>query len=235
MSATPRLELGRLPDRIRHLPVARGWPVPWFVTWIDGAPDFRLADREKFHRAMKERRCWVCGQSLGVNLAFVLGPICGMTRTTTEPPCHLGCAEWSAKHCPFLARPQSRRRWDDERMPDVQAEIPILRNPGVTLIWVTHHYGQFPDQQGRPLLSLGPPVRVLWYAEGHRATRAQVEASVEAGLPALLELAYARDRADPWAKAEATVLRQAHALTHLYPRAPLGPEVLSLPPTGAEP
>ena len=38
-----------MPSRIAALPVdERGYPVPWFVAWIDGKPEFRCADPAKF-------------------------------------------------------------------------------------------------------------------------------------------------------------------------------------------
>jgi hypothetical protein len=66
--------------------------VPWFVAWFDGKPEFRAMDGLKWIRAVREHLCWVCGGRLGVWQTFVLGPMCGINRTTVEPPCHLECA-----------------------------------------------------------------------------------------------------------------------------------------------
>lgn len=92
-----RPELEALPVRLRKLPVdARGYPVPWFVDWIEGpegrVPEFRAMDPRKWVRAVKERLCWVCGEALGRWLVFPIGPMCAITRTTAEPPSHLDCA-----------------------------------------------------------------------------------------------------------------------------------------------
>lgn len=188
-----RPELSALPDRIKDLPVHRGYPVPWFAAWPDGPggePEFRTADGEKFRRAIKERRCWVCGQQLGAHLAFVLGPMCGITRTTSEPPTHRGCALWSIRNCPFLTRPDMERR--DANLPAGTidaAGCPIHRNPGVCLLWVTKTYEVFPDQNKRPLLSVGDPLEVLCFAEGRAATRAEIDFSITGGLPHLQKLA----------------------------------------------
>jgi len=184
----PRPELTRLPPRLARLPLdSRGYPVPWFVHWIDGAPEFRLMDPAKWMRAVRERRCWVCGDTLGQYLTFVVGPMCGLNRTTSEPPCHRDCAEWSALNCPFLSRPHMKRREDEliEACKGNNAGDMIARNPGVTLLWTTKSYQVFDDGRGRPLIAMGPSLRVAWVAEGRNARLSEVVASVESGLPAL--------------------------------------------------
>src|SRR6516164_3611940 len=97
-----------LPDKLKHLPIdERGYPVPWFVDWVDGKPEFRAMDGRKFRDAIKKRLCWVCGDRLGINLAFLAGPMCGINRTSAEPPSHYICAAWSARNCPFLNNPHA--------------------------------------------------------------------------------------------------------------------------------
>lgn len=192
-----RPELGTLPARIAKLPIdPRGYPVPWFVDWIDGpdgpetVPEFRVMDPRKFVRAVKERLCWVCGEKLGAWLAFPIGPMCAITRTTAEPPCHRECAEWSIKFCPFLSEPRTVRRTD--RLPDqIQdaAGAMITRNPGVTCLWITRSFEMWNDGHGKPLITVGKPEAVAWWCEGRSATRAEVEASTESGLPILMAAA----------------------------------------------
>jgi hypothetical protein len=133
----------------------------------------------------------VCGDRLGSYLAFAIGPMCAVNRTTSEPPSHAECARWSAQFCPFLSRPQAKRREDDltrEAMENV-AGCPIQRNPGCCAVWITHSYRLFRDPQGKSLVEIGPPVAVEWYAEGRLATRAEIEESLRTGMPALEELA----------------------------------------------
>jgi hypothetical protein len=191
-----RPELGTLPPRIARLPVDdRGWPIPWFVAYVtneagESVPEFRAADREKFVRAIKERRCWVCGEPLGTWLAFPIGPMCSITRTISEPPCHRDCAEWSIQHCPFLANPAMVRRIGD-LPPDVEEPpgVGLHRNPGVMCLWMTRTFETFRVDDGRHLLTVGEPSAVTWWCEGRPATRAEVQSSVENGLPNLLALA----------------------------------------------
>jgi hypothetical protein len=171
----------------------RGYPVPWFVDYVNGEPEFRAFDQYKWMRAVREKLCWVCGQKLGAHLSFVIGPMCGITRTTSEPPCHYDCAEWSVRNCPFLSRPHMVRREDEvtDAMKGNAAGIPLERNPGVMLIWTAREYSVFDDGAGRPLISIGDPESIEWWAERKRATRAQIWASVESGLPFLQKLAEA--------------------------------------------
>jgi hypothetical protein len=195
-----RSDLPPLTPRIAKLPVdERGYPVPFFVQWVNeqneptdpgvGRPEFRMMDSRKWMRCVKEKLCWVCGEKLGVHLAFPIGPMCSVNRVTSEPPSHLECAEWSVKGCPFLSRPNMVRREDEltEANKVNVAGISIDRNPGVMCIWVTKHYRPFKAGQGY-LLRLDSPSSVTWYTQGRLATRMDVIAAISVGLPTLLNV-----------------------------------------------
>jgi len=93
----PRKDLPEIPPRMRLLPIeSRGYPVPWFVEWVDGKPDFRVMDRRKWGLAVRFGNCWLCGDPVGVRRTFVIGPMCGITRTTSEPANHHECASFAA-------------------------------------------------------------------------------------------------------------------------------------------
>lgn len=182
------------PSRIGFLPVHRGYPVPWFVAWVNGVPEFRAAEAEKFQKAILEKLCWVCGDVLGRYKTFVAGPMCGINRISSEPPCHLECAQWSARNCPFLSKPQMVRREND--LPEGYQEapgVPIDRNPGVTMLWTTlkYHLLKVDESIGKKgyLLVMHEPTAVEWWAVGKPATREQVEESIRTGLPTLLNMA----------------------------------------------
>ncbi len=186
-----RKDLPPLPDRMRHLPVeSRGYPVPHFIAFIDGEPDFRVMDGEKLRDCVRFKRCWLCGQALGRNVSFVVGPMCAVNRTSAEPPSHRECAEFAVKACPFLSRPKAKRL---EGLPEGTTEgagFMIRRNPGVALIWTTNAraFSVF-RAPGGVLFDIGEPESVSWYAEGRPATRAEVLASIDSGCPALEEMA----------------------------------------------
>lgn len=198
-----RRDLPKLPPRMTSLPLDyRGYPVPWFVAWIDGKPDFRIVDTPKRARAWNAQLCWLCGQKLGRYQAFVIGPMCGVNRISSEPPCHRDCAIYAAKACPFLTMPTAKRREIGlEDYVDPAGQF-ISRNPGVTLVWIADRNGG--KDRPRPikvdadahanvhegvLFMVGNPVEVHWYARGRKATRAEIDASVESGMPLLIDAA----------------------------------------------
>lgn len=191
-----------VPIRMRNLPVdERGYPVPWFVQWLDapggkptdygvGVPDFRVVDARKYAIAVKQRRCWICGGILGKFMAFVIGPMCAINRISGEPPSHSDCAHFAAIACPFLTMPQMRRRENDKPEGVLKSELLLLRNPGCTLVWVTHGYSVIRDdsRDHGVLFEMADPAETpRWYCAGRRATTEEVIASVDSGLPTLQE------------------------------------------------
>ena len=179
------------PEQIQALKVdARGFPVPWFVPWFDGEPEFRAVDPRQAAYAVKNELCWICGNPFrGAARAFTIGPMCAVNRVSPEPPEHLDCARFAVRACPFLSRPMAKRR-DASDIPHAPAPgLMIERNPGATLIWLTRSFRIERQPEGGQLFRIGPPVAVEWYAEGREATRAEVLESVRTGLPLLREAA----------------------------------------------
>lgn len=173
-----------LTDRLKTLPLDdRGYPVPWFVAWIDGKPDFRTSDQKKWVAAIQDNLCWVCGQKMGAFKTFVIGPMCGVNRTTSEPGNHLDCALWSARNCPFLCNPNMIRN-ERNLVGDNPGGIMIKRNPGLCLLWTTKKFKVFKAYPGY-LLKIGEPMQVLFFAEGKPATREQIDDAVNSGCPLL--------------------------------------------------
>jgi hypothetical protein len=186
------VDMTTLPVRMRDLPVdERGYVVPWFVPWVDGKPEFRAMDRSKFVSAIREKLCWVCGGRIGIHMTFVAGPMCGISRTSAEPPNHRDCALWSAINCPFLSNPRMVRREEglSAEVRENMAGAGLTRNPGVIMLWHTRTYehwnvgkamhGQKNDEW---LITMGEPETVEWYSCGRAATRGEVVASIESGI-----------------------------------------------------
>jgi len=194
MNAPPQTTIP-LPDRMRDLPRDhRGYIIPRFVHWENGEPDFRIVDAAFRMRCVTYRLCWLCGQKLGRHLAFVIGPMCALTRTTSEPPSHLECARYAAQVCPFLSRPRMRRNekdWPEDKVRYIPGDH-LERNPGVSVIWVTADYGAFAVANG-DLYKVGDPISIEWWREGRPAARAECAESIEAGLPLLRDMADRQD------------------------------------------
>jgi hypothetical protein len=186
---TAKFQHAEMPPRIRALPLdPRGYPVPWFVCWIDGKPDFRVIDSAKFRAALRFRRCWICGEPLGSHFAFVIGPMCAINRISSEPPSHVDCAIFAAKACPFLTLPKAKRR--TANLPSEGRAPPgnhLERNPGVALIWKTRNFSPFRAPDGGILIRIGDPNETIWFAEGRAAMRDECLASIDGGYPFLEE------------------------------------------------
>jgi hypothetical protein len=183
-----------MPPQIARLPRdRRGLPVPWFAAWQDDQPIFTHADPRKWVSAVRHGKCWICGEPLGRNVAFVLGPISAINRITSEPAQHLGCAIYSVRACPFLINPRMRR------VPAPAGElapggIPIDDNPGCSVVWQTRERGVIAaDDPDRPsfgyLVRVGPPAAVTWWTRGREATAREAADAFVTGARYLLDLA----------------------------------------------
>ena len=180
-----------LPERMRRLKISdEGFPVPWFVGYVDGKPDFRTMDGDKLIIAVRHRRCWMCGEPLGKHLTFAIGPMCTVNRNIAEPPSHLACLEYSVKACPHLSNPRAKRN-EKDKPEGYMAGIGLKRNPGVTVLWTTLSYRVSRAPNGGALFAIGDPEHIEYYAEGRRATREEILESMESGLPGLMEPAIA--------------------------------------------
>lgn len=193
---TYRSDLLGIPTRLKRRPVERGYPVPWFVAFVDGHYDFRIIGAGKIMEAVREERCWICGDQLGVNLCFPIGPMCAINRVSSEPPSHFECAEWSARVCPFLINKEPERRTSNLPEGVVEAAgCPINRQPGVILLWVTLSYqimrGSAGPGRGNSgsLFRVGDPIKTIWMREGRVATRYECLNSIESGYPLLMDAA----------------------------------------------
>jgi hypothetical protein len=187
-----------LPPGMQRLPIEhRGFPVPWFVPQVDGEWNFQAVAPERILQAVREKRCWICGLSLYRNLAFVVGPMCVVNETTSEPPSHPACVEFAVKACPFLVRPRMRRApHNEERLQSVPG-IMLERNPGVSIVWVVRRFSLIRPDYGAPgflfKIAGGSTVRISAWTEGRPAKPHEIETSIETGLPYLIKAAIEDD------------------------------------------
>ena len=113
--------------------------------------------------------------------------MCAINRVSSEPPSHKECAEFAVQACPFMVNPQRPR--NVHGLPENRVDpggIMIERNPGVTLLWVTESYRTFrAGKSAGILIKIGDPVETQWWARGRTATREEIMASINTGLPIL--------------------------------------------------
>ena len=87
----------------------------------------------------------------------------------------------------------NRKRDDTDLPAEAKAiggdEAMIRRNPGVTALWVTEGYKLFRSRDGTVMITIGDPIEVTWWARGRKATREEVMASFESGMPILRAMA----------------------------------------------
>ena len=198
-----------MPARIAALPLdKRGFPIPFFVAYVNDEPVFHLADQGKLIQCVRGNRCWVCGQPMGAYKAFTIGPMCVINRISAEPPSHLECSEWSAQNCPFLSRPNMGRVTKDPE--GANTKLPagemIKRNPGVTAVYVTRDYKLVSSKTGG-LFQLGLPSNIKMYSRGRKATEQEILESIRTGLPELISICE-KERTPKAVSESKAVLRQ---------------------------
>lgn len=211
----PELERWPMPERIARLPRdERGYPVPKFVHWQDGEPQFPVVQTSWLFRAVRQRRCWICGDHLGRSLAFVIGPMCAVNRISSEPPSHRECAEYACRVCPFLARPHMRRL-----LRPAGAVAPggfmVAGNPGLVLLWITRSYEPIRPGVGNDglLFEIGDPIETLWFHRGELADPERARRGFEEGCERLRK--FSIDAGDPQ---DGTIERMIEAAARLLPR-----------------
>ena len=193
MAVSP-LETVPMPPRIAALlQDHRGYPVPFFVQWRNGEPLFPLLDPHKWRRCVKHNLCWLCGQPLGRNFAFVVGPMCTINRISSEPPMHLDCATYGLRVCPFLVNP-AMRRVPTARFGEVERPAGIMDegNPGVMALWTTRKFDIMRLPNGA-LVEMGEPIDLSWWTRGALATAREAADAMQAGATKLLRVAAEHD------------------------------------------
>jgi hypothetical protein len=167
-AATARIVV---PSRIRALRRDQcGRPIPWFADdQMRGQANHAAASTDKRIAALRGELCWICGQRLPtgqrirktdaeVPFTFLMPAVCVIDRTAIDPPAHEPCAEYAARACPFLLTPAA----------------------GGMVTWSTTSYRierPLYGGNGRTLLKLGEPRRLVWWRQGRPASR--VEAAEE--------------------------------------------------------
>jgi len=104
-----------IPKFLHHLPLHRGFPVPYFVPKDEhGVFQLKYASQEKMDACIKYHKCCICFKPLTPGeYFFISGPMGFKTQTDSHPPMHKECAEYSLKICPHLYFEKTHRTTDE--------------------------------------------------------------------------------------------------------------------------
>lgn len=101
-----------IPNCLAHLKVdPRGYPIPFFIPYRDGQPDFKFMCPVKQNRAIDESLCHVCGKKLNKDYVyFITGPVGLQNTTVSDPGMHRECAEFAMQVCPHMLFQKAQRK-----------------------------------------------------------------------------------------------------------------------------
>lgn len=158
--------LPSLPPRMRTLPRgADGQPIPYLLTQVATKYESALGAELALAAMCEQKRCWLCGDKLGQYAAFVAEPLTSVTKISRTPPAHHDCAKYAA--LTGLLQPKSLK---------------------VSLVWVTRDFQMQRAANGHVFV-VGDAEQAFWFADGRCATREEVTAVMQEGLPNLYEIA----------------------------------------------
>lgn len=105
-----------IPKELSHLKIdKRGYPIPYFVSWINGEPEFRYMDAARVKRIIENKLCHICGIKLPKDyFYFISGPVGLQNKVSSDAAMHRVCAEFSLRACPHLFLQKAERRENDE-------------------------------------------------------------------------------------------------------------------------
>ena len=88
-----------------------GFPLTYDVSLLaDGSPKGIGADMFIERHMLRARRCGVCGDELGSEVAFVGTTVAAAKRWFSTPGLHVDCARYSFATCPVLSKPTWKAR-----------------------------------------------------------------------------------------------------------------------------
>jgi hypothetical protein len=89
-----------------------------------------------------------------------------------------------------MNNPEAERRVDETiGYHDDRRVGAIQRNPGIAMLWTYRDYSVWRPQPNQVLITMGEPSQVEFFRCGKPATRAEVMASIDSGLPHLTSVA----------------------------------------------
>ena len=89
----------------------RGYPIPYFVPFVNGKPNFKYQDAKKKEICRKYMKCHICGNRLfDKSFWFICGPLGYLNHVSSDEAMHEDCARFSMKYCPHLVNLKAERK-----------------------------------------------------------------------------------------------------------------------------
>jgi len=164
----------------------RGLPIPFVVLVVNGKPDFRITDVERWAKVVNHRLCALCGEPLGARIAFIGGPQSHASHCFTDGPMHRDCAEYAIRVCPYLALRHMKRGGatvaPDGVMLKVVDEVSEER-PERFFVGITTKYEVDLLLSGSAYLLAGEWESVAWFRHGEPVGPPEAAAAAPAPSP----------------------------------------------------
>jgi len=111
-----------IPKELQHLKVdERGYPIPFFVPYHEGKPNFRFTDMAKIIECVEHNKCGVCGKKLYKDYSYIITGKVGMgNRVSSDAAMHRACAEFALISCPHMYYEKAERK---ENKPGIQPHL----------------------------------------------------------------------------------------------------------------
>jgi hypothetical protein len=108
-----------IPKELQHLKIdGRGYPIPYFVPYVDGKPNFRFTSHIKIWKCVEENLCGICGKKLYKDYSYIITGVIGMgNRVSSDAAMHRVCAEFALVSCPHMFYEKAERK---ENKPGIQ-------------------------------------------------------------------------------------------------------------------
>lgn len=160
-----------IPKELAHLKIdKRGYPVPFFVSWINGDPEFRYLDKARIDMIIDNKVCHICGKKLHKDYCyFISGPLGYQNRISSDAGMHRVCAEFSLMACPHLYLQKAERRDNDELGKAIaSAPSPVIRDKPSCLFLIKASKFKIVLHNGQKLLRYTPVSHELYTYENGR-------------------------------------------------------------------
>lgn len=110
-------------ERLKDRPKYGEYVIPYTVVVINGVPDFRVTDMERWEECVVGKLCAICGGPLDYWVWYIGGKNCADSGLYFDLAMHEECCFYAASVCPFLA---AGRDYSSRPQPDGASQNMIM-------------------------------------------------------------------------------------------------------------